>query len=97
MSSFSFKNVVFYIQVLVNLICVRNFGKFILISLIFFVNLTMESSDSINEEKNCIQKLLERQDSQFRALTVALKYSLNNLVSALDKSIDKLSKSTDKK
>ena len=27
MSSFSFKNVVFYIQVLVNLICVRNFGK----------------------------------------------------------------------
>ena len=97
MSSFNFKNVVFYIQVLVDLICVRNFGKFILISLIFFVNLTMESSDSINEEKNCIQKLLERQDSQFRALTEALKYSLNNLVSALDKSIDKLSKSTDKK
>ena len=30
MSSFSFKNVVFYIQVLVNLICVRNFGKVIL-------------------------------------------------------------------
>ena len=57
----------------------------------------MESSDSINEEKNYIQKLLERQDSQFRALTEALKYSLNNLVSALDKSIDKLSKSTDKK
>ena len=27
MSSFNFKNVVFYIQVLVNLICVRNFGK----------------------------------------------------------------------
>ena len=80
MSAFSFKNAVFYIQVLVNLICVRNFGKFILISLIFFVNLTMESSDSINEEKNCIQKLLERQDSQFRALTEALKYSLNNLV-----------------
>ena len=29
MSSFSFKNAVFYIQVLVNLICVRNFGKVI--------------------------------------------------------------------
>ena len=29
MSSFSFKNVVFYIQVLIDLICVRNFGKFI--------------------------------------------------------------------
>ena len=27
MSSFSFKNVVFYIQVLIKLICVRNFGK----------------------------------------------------------------------
>ena len=27
MLSFSFKNVVFYIQVLVNLICVRDFGK----------------------------------------------------------------------
>ena len=29
MSSFRFKNVVFYIQVLVNLICVINFGKVI--------------------------------------------------------------------
>ena len=29
MSSFSFKNIVFYIQVLVNLICLRNFGKVI--------------------------------------------------------------------
>ena len=29
MSSFHFKNVVFYIQVLVNLICVINFGKVI--------------------------------------------------------------------
>ena len=27
MSSFSFQNVVFYTQVLVNLVCVRNFGK----------------------------------------------------------------------
>ena len=27
MSSFSFENVVFYIQVLANLTCVRNFGK----------------------------------------------------------------------
>ena len=69
----------------------------ILISIIFFVNLTMESSDSINEEKNYIQKLLERQDSQFRALTEALKDSLNNLASALDKSRSKFSKSTDKK
>ena len=31
MSSFSFKDVVFYIQVLVNLICVKNFGKVIFI------------------------------------------------------------------
>ena len=32
----------------------------ILISLILFVNLTMESSDSINEEKKDLQVLLEK-------------------------------------
>ena len=44
---------------------------FILIPLIFFVNLMMESSDSINEGKNDLQVLLEKQDSQFRVLTEA--------------------------
>ena len=43
-----------------------------LIPLIFVVNLTMESSDSVNEGKNGIQVLLEKQDSKFRALTEAL-------------------------
>ena len=55
-----------------------SFIFFILIPLIHFVNLTMESSDSVNEGKNGIQVLLEKQDSQFRALTEAMKDSLNN-------------------
>ena len=67
------------------------------IPLILFVNLTIESSDSINERKNDIQVLLEKQDSQFRALTEALKDSLNNLGSALDNSVSKLSTSIDEK
>ena len=57
----------------------------------------MKSIDSINEGKNDIQKLLEKQVSQFRALTEALEESLNNLSSALDNSISKLFKSIDKK
>ena len=57
----------------------------------------MESSDSINEGKNNMQVLLEKQDSQFRALTEALKNYLNTLGSALDNSVDKLSKSFDEK
>ena len=57
----------------------------------------MESSDSVNEAENDMQVLLEKQDSQFRAATEALKDSLNNLGSALDNSISKLSKSFDKK
>ena len=69
----------------------------ILIPLILFVNLTMESSDSINEGKNDMQVLLEKQDSQFRVLTEGLKDSLNNLGSALDNSISKLSTSIDEK
>ena len=36
---------------------------FILISLILFVKLTMESSGSINERKNDLQVLLEKQDT----------------------------------
>ena len=47
----------------------------------------MESSDLINEGKNDMQVLLEKQDSQFRVLTEALKDSLNNLGSALDNSV----------
>ena len=70
---------------------------FILISLIVFVYLTMESSDSINEGKNDLQVLIEKQDTQFRALTEALKDSLNNLGFALDNSVSKLSKSIDEK
>ena len=44
-----------------------------------------------------MQVLLEKQDSQLRALTEALKDSLNNLGSALDNSVSKLSKSFDEK
>ena len=70
---------------------------FILISLILSVKLTMESSGSINERKNDLQVLLEKQDTQFRALTEALKDSLNNLGFALDNSVSKLPKSIDEK
>ena len=52
----------------------------------------MESRDSINEGRNHMQVLLEKQ-----ALTEGLKYSLNNLGSALDNSVSKLSKSFDEK
>ena len=55
----------------------------------------MESIDSKNEGKNEIHVLLEKQDSQFRMLTKALKYSLNNLGSALGNFVSKLSKSID--
>ena len=57
----------------------------------------MESSDSINEGKNDIQVLVEKQDSQFRPLTETLKDYLNNLGSTLDNSVSKLSKSIDEK
>ena len=57
----------------------------------------MESSDSINEGKNDLQVLLEKQDSQFRALTEALKDYLDNLGFAFHNSVSKLSKSIDKK
>ena len=70
---------------------------FILISLILFVKLMMESSGSINERKNDLQVLLEKQDTQCRALTEALKDSLNNLGFALDNSVSKLPKSIDEK
>ena len=39
----------------------------------------MESSDSINEGKNDLQVLLEKQDTEFRVQAEALKDSLNNL------------------
>ena len=57
----------------------------------------MESSNSISEEKNDMHVLLEKQDSQFRALTEALKDSLNNFGSALDNSVSKLYQSIDEK
>ena len=56
----------------------------------------MESSDSIIEVKNDIQVLLEKQESQFRVLTEALKDS-NNLGPALDNSVSKLPESIVKK
>ena len=57
----------------------------------------MESSDTINERKNDLQVLIEKQDTQFRALTEALKDSLNNLGFALDNSVSNFSKSIDEK
>ena len=57
----------------------------------------MESSGAINEGKNDIQVLLEKQDSQFRALTEALKDYPNNLCSALGNSASKLSRTIDEK
>ena len=57
----------------------------------------VESGGSINERKNDIEVLLEKQDLQFRALTEALKDSLNKLGSALDNSISDTSKSIDEK
>ena len=57
----------------------------------------MEPSDSLNGGKNVIQVLLEKQDSQFRALTEAPKVSLNNSRSALDNFVSKLSQSIDEK
>ena len=66
-------------------------------SLILFVYLTIESRHSINKGKNDLQVLLEKQDTQFRVLTEALKDSLNNLGFSLDNSVSKLSKSTDQK
>ena len=52
----------------------------------------MESSNSINEGKIDLQVLIEKQDTQFRTLTEALKDSLYNLGFALDNSVSKLSK-----
>ena len=60
-----------------------------------FCSLTMESSDSINEGKNDIRVLPQKQDSN--VLTEALKDSLNKLDSALGNSVSKLSKSIDEK
>ena len=56
----------------------------------------MESSDSIIEGKNGMQVPLEKQESQFRVLTEALKDS-NSLGPALDNSMSKLLKSIVKK
>ena len=51
----------------------------ILIPLIFFVIFfVIESIDSIDEGENDMQVLLEKQDSQFTALTEALKDSLKD-------------------
>ena len=57
----------------------------------------MESSDTINEGENDLKVLIEKQDTQFRVVTEALKDSLNNLGFALDNSVSKLSKSIDEK
>ena len=57
----------------------------------------MESSYSINKGKHDIQVLVEKQESQFRALTETLKDFKNNFGSALDNTVSKLSKSIDEK
>ena len=57
----------------------------------------MESSYSINKGKHDIQALVEKQESQFRALTETLKDFKNNFGSALDNTVSKLSKSIDEK
>ena len=59
--------------------------------------MTRESSDSINEGENDLQVLLEKQDTQFRALTEVLKDFLNNLGFALGNSVSKRSKSIEEK
>ena len=57
----------------------------------------MESSDSINEGKNDVKVHLEKQDTQFRALTEVLKDFPNNLRSAFCNAVSQLSKSIDQK
>ena len=57
----------------------------------------MESSDTINQGKNDLQVLIEKQDTQCRAQRAALKDSLNNLGFALDNFVSKLSRSIDEK
>ena len=72
-------------------------SSFYILILILYVKFGNGTSDSINEGKTDMHVLLEKQGSQFRALTEALKDSLNNLGFALDNSVSKLSKSIDKK
>ena len=59
--------------------------------------MTKQSSDSINAGKKDIQAHLEKQDTQFRALTKTLKDPLNNLSSVLGNFVSKLFKSIDEK
>ena len=60
MSSFSFKNVVFYIQVLVNLICVRNFGKFLEERVIVIIVNGETKSCKIPKYNRCEKKKLKK-------------------------------------
>ena len=67
MSSFSFKNVVFYIQVLVNLICVRNFGK-----VIFDISKHHDGKVSIKQMRN-----LEKNHIKLDKAILDLNFLLN--------------------
>ena len=67
MSSFSFKNVVFYIQVLVNLICVRNFGK-----VIFDISKHHDGKVSIKQLRN-----LKKNHIKLEKAILDLNFSLN--------------------
>ena len=67
MSSFSFKNVVFYIQVLLNLICVRNFGK-----VVFDVSKHHDGKVSIKQLRN-----LEKSHIKLDKAILDLNFLLN--------------------
>ena len=67
MLSFSFKNVVFYIQVLVNLICVRNFAK-----VIFNISKHHDGKVSIKQLRN-----LEKSHIKLDKAILDLNFLLN--------------------
>ena len=67
MFTFSFKNVVFYIQVLVNLICVRNFGK-----VIFDISKHHDGKVSIKQMRN-----LEKNHIKLDKAILDLNFLLN--------------------
>ena len=72
MSPFSFKNVVFYIQVLVNLICVRNFGKVIIKS--SYYTDVWKRSNFITVNKKRVTKKQFKTNAQFLSYPSLAKY-----------------------
>ena len=72
MSPFSFKNVVFYIQVLVNLICVRNFGK-VIIKSSYYADV-WKRSNFITVNKKRVTKKQFKTNAQFLSDPSLAKY-----------------------